>query len=145
MIEAVGERYWPSYFKTLDRLLAPGGRIALQSITMAHDRMLATKNTYTWILKYIFPGGLIPSVTAIEDTLARHTRLRVAGRLDFGQHYARTLRIWRDRFTARQADVLALGFDEVFIRMWQLYLSYSEAGFAVSYLDVCQLLLERGQ
>jgi cyclopropane-fatty-acyl-phospholipid synthase len=145
MIEAVGERYWPSYFAALDRLLAPGGRIGLQAITMAHERMLATRNTYTWILKYIFPGGLVPSVTAIEDTLARFTGLRVADRLGFGEHYAHTLRIWRERFAAHHADVLGLGFDEVFVRMWRLYLSYSEAGFASSYLDVCQLTLERGR
>jgi cyclopropane-fatty-acyl-phospholipid synthase len=143
MIEAVGARYWPSFFLTLDRLLAPGGRVGLQAITMAHDRMLATRNTYTWILKYIFPGGLIPSVTAIENTLTRRTSLRVTDRLDFGPDYARTLRIWRDRFAARRDDVLALGFDEVFARMWELYLSYSEAGFATSYLDVSQFLLER--
>ncbi|HEX4060118.1 MAG TPA: cyclopropane-fatty-acyl-phospholipid synthase family protein [Streptosporangiaceae bacterium] len=145
MIEAVGERYWPAYFETLDRLLAPGGRIGLQAITMAHDRMLATRDTYTWILKYIFPGGLIPSVTGIEAALARHTRLRVAGRLDFGPHYEQTLRLWRQRFTARRADLPGLGFDEVFARMWELYLSYSEAGFAASYLDVCQFLLERAR
>ena len=70
MIEAVGERYWPTYFATLDRLLAPGGRIGLQAITMAHDRMLATRRTYTWIHKYIFPGGLLPSVRASRTVLA---------------------------------------------------------------------------
>ena len=71
MIEAVGERYWPEYFAALNRLLAPGGRIGLQSITMPHRRMLATRHTHTWVLKYIFPGGLIPSVTAIQDNAAR--------------------------------------------------------------------------
>jgi cyclopropane-fatty-acyl-phospholipid synthase len=143
MVEAVGERYWPAYFTALDRLLAPGGRIALQAITMPHDRLLATRHTFTWILKYIFPGGLIPSVTAIEENLARHTSLRVTQRFDFGPHYAQTLRIWRERFRARRDDVLGLGFDQVFCRMWLLYLCYSEAGFGSSYLDVCQLLLER--
>jgi cyclopropane-fatty-acyl-phospholipid synthase len=143
MVEAVGERYWPAYFTALDRLLAPGGRIALQAITMPHDRLLATRHTFTWILKYIFPGGLIPSVTAIEENLARHTSLRVTQRFDFGPHYAQTLRIWRERFCARRDDVLGLGFDEVFCRMWLLYLCYSEAGFGSSYLDVCHLLLER--
>ncbi len=143
MIEAVGERYWPAYFTALDRLLAPGGRIGLQTITMQHERMLATRHTYTWILKYIFPGGIIPSVTSIEDSLARFTGLRVAGRYDFGADYARTLRIWREQFCARREDVHDLGFDEVFHRMWLLYLCYSEAGFQSSYLDVCQLLLVR--
>ena len=142
MIEAVGDRYWDTYFATLDQLLAPGGRVALQSITMAHDRMMASRRTYTWILKYIFPGGLIPSVTAIEDSLRRRTGLRLAGRFDFGPHYGDTLRIWRDRFDARGDQVGALGFDDVFIRMWQFYLCYAEAGFRSGYLNVCQLTLE---
>ena len=143
MIEAVGERYLDTFFAQLDRLLAPGGRVALQTITMPHDRMLACRHTYTWIQKYIFPGGLIPSVTAIEDSLARRTRLRVAGRHDFGAHYAQTLRIWRDRFLARGSEVAALGFDEVFVRMWLFYLCYAEAGFRAGYLNVSQLTLER--
>jgi cyclopropane-fatty-acyl-phospholipid synthase len=142
MIEAVGPRYWDTYFATLDRCLAPGGRVGLQAITMGHDRMLATRQTYTWIQKYIFPGGLLPSVTAIQDSLSR-TRLRITSQEDFGAHYAETLRIWRSQFTARAEDVAGLGFDEVFRRMWTLYLSYSEAGFLAGYLDVTQLTLER--
>jgi cyclopropane-fatty-acyl-phospholipid synthase len=142
MIEAVGPRYWDTYFAQLDRLLAPGGRVGLQAILMPHDQMLASRNTYTWILKYIFPGGLIPSVTAIEDSLSR-TSLRITGQHDFGLHYAQTLELWRDRFAARHAEVLALGFDEVFIRMWLFYLCYSEAGFRSGYLDVSQFTLER--
>jgi cyclopropane-fatty-acyl-phospholipid synthase len=144
MIEAVGLRYWPSYFAALDRLLVPGGRVGLQAITMDHERMLATQRTYTWIHKYIFPGGLIPSVTAIEDILDGG-RLRIVDRNDFGPHYAETLRLWRDRFTARADEVRALGFDEVFLAMWKFYLSYSEAGFRSGYLDVCQLTLVKDQ
>jgi len=142
MLEAVGERYWDAYFAALDEHLAPGGRIGLQTITMAHDRMLATRQTYSWIQKYIFPGGLLPSVTAIGDSLAR-TTLRIAGREDLGAHYAETLRIWRERFGARSADVARLGFDEVFNRMWTFYLCYSEAGFRAGYIDVSQLTLAR--
>jgi cyclopropane-fatty-acyl-phospholipid synthase len=142
MLEAVGERYWEAYFAALDRYLAPGGRIGLQTITMAHDRMLATRHTYTWIQKYIFPGGLLPSVTAIGDSLAR-TTLRMTGREDFGAHYAETLRIWRERFGARADEVARLGFDEVFNRMWTFYLCYSEAGFRAGYIDVSQLTLAR--
>jgi cyclopropane-fatty-acyl-phospholipid synthase len=143
MVEAVGERYWDAYFTRLDQLLAPGGRIALQSITMPHDRMMASRRTYTWILKYIFPGGLIPSVTAIERSLNGRTRLRVAARQDFGPHYAETLRIWRYRFSTRGEEVAALGFDEVFKRMWLFYLCYAEAGFRAGYLNVSQLTLDR--
>jgi cyclopropane-fatty-acyl-phospholipid synthase len=144
MIEAVAERYWPEYFRVLDRLLAPGGKIGLQAITMPHERMLATRRTQTWILKYIFPGGLIPSVTAIEDNLHEHTGLEITGRRDFGLHYAQTLAIWRDRFAASAGELDQLGFDEVFRRMWELYLCYSEAGFRSGYLEVSQFLLTRG-
>jgi cyclopropane-fatty-acyl-phospholipid synthase len=105
--------------------------------------MLASRRTYTWIQKYIFPGGLIPSVTAIKDSLARCTRLRISQRTDFGADYARTLQMWRERFCSRRDEVTALGFDEVFIRMWQFYLCYAEAGFRSGYLNVCQLTLER--
>ena len=143
MLEAVGERYWNAYFTALDAHLAPGGRIGLQTITMPHDRMLATRHTYTWIQKYIFPGGLLPSVTAIEKSLAEATRLRITGREDFGAHYAETLRIWRERFRARADEVASLGFDEVFNRMWNFYLCYSEAGFRAGYIGVSQLTLAR--
>jgi cyclopropane-fatty-acyl-phospholipid synthase len=140
MVEAVGERYWPVFFETLDRLLAPGGRVALQAITMPHDRMLATRNTYTWVQKYIFPGGLLPSVEALEQAMSA-TSLRLAAQTPFGPDYARTLRLWRERFEA--ADVEDLGFDATFRRMWTFYLAYSEAGFRSGYIDVRQLLLER--
>ena len=143
MIEAVGERYWDGYLAALDRHLAPGGRIGLQAITMPHDRMLATRHTYTWIHKYIFPGGQLPSITAVQNSLASSTRLWVIDRDDFGPHYAETLRIWRDRFNERATEVAALGFDEVFNRMWTFYLCYSEAGFRSGYLDVTQLTLAR--
>ncbi|WP_443042850.1 class I SAM-dependent methyltransferase [Streptomyces sp. NBC_00370] len=143
MIEAVGAEFWPDYFTTLDRLLAPGGRISLQAITMAHDRMLATKDTFTWIQKYIFPGGLLPSTEAIEQITERHTALRVADSDGFGPHYAETLRLWREEFEARTPQIDALGFDETFRRMWTFYLAYSEAGFRSGYLDVRQMMLTK--
>jgi cyclopropane-fatty-acyl-phospholipid synthase len=143
MIEAVGQGYWPTYFATLDRLLRPGGRIGLQAITMPHDRMLVTANSYTWIHKYVFPGGLIPSVEAIEDAVAQHTGLRIVRDRAFGQDYALTLRLWRRRFLDRWQEVAALGFDETFRRMWKFYLAYSEAGFRAGYLDVHQFGLAK--
>jgi cyclopropane-fatty-acyl-phospholipid synthase len=138
MIEAVGYRFWPTYFQALDRLVVPGGRVAIQAITMPHDRMLATRDTYTWIQKYIFPGGLLPSTEAIIGITERHTRLRTVDMLSLRPHYAETLRLWRERFIARRDTVAALGFDDVFGRMWELYLAYSEAGFRSGYLDVYQ-------
>ncbi len=138
MIEAVGYRYWPAYFCTLDRLVAPGGRVAIQAITMPHDRMMASRNTYTWIQKYIFPGGLLPSTEAIIGITERHTRLRTVDMFSLRPHYAETLRLWRERFVAQRDTLSALGFDDVFHRMWELYLAYSEAGFRSGYLDVYQ-------
>ncbi|MET0629208.1 MAG: cyclopropane-fatty-acyl-phospholipid synthase family protein [Acidimicrobiia bacterium] len=142
MIEAVGEQYWPVYFEALEQRLAPGGRIGLQSIVFEHARMLATRSQYTWIHKYIFPGGAIPSVRALESTLATSTRLRVTDRFHFGPHYATTLREWRSRFDANAEFVDAIGFDATFRRMWDFYLAYCEAGFATGYLDDVQLVLE---
>jgi cyclopropane-fatty-acyl-phospholipid synthase len=143
MIEAVGPRYWPAFFATLDRLLRPGGRVGLQAITIAHDRLLATQHSYTWIHKYIFPGGVIPSIEAIETTLDVHTTLRVAERRDIGPHYATTLRCWRERFLERWPTIASERFDDVFKRMWEFYLAYCEAGFRGAYLDTTQLALSR--
>ncbi|WP_329274996.1 cyclopropane-fatty-acyl-phospholipid synthase family protein [Streptomyces sp. NBC_00691] len=140
MIEAVGAEYWPTYFAALRRLLAPGGAVALQTITMPHERMLHTARTHTWISKYVFPGGLIPS----PDALGRESAdagLRITHDDGYGEHYAETLRLWRETFVREAEAVGELGFDRVFRRMWELYLAYSEAGFRAHYLDVRQLRL----
>ena len=143
MIEAVGEEYWPTYFATLDRLLAPGGKVSIQSITMAHERVLATKRSFSWIQKYIFPGGIIPSLQSIDETLATYTTLRVTERRELGAHYARTLHLWRQRFNEQWPLIHQLGFDETFRRMWEFYLAYCEAGFRTGYLGVSQLQMTR--
>jgi len=142
MIEAVGAEHWPEYFGSISRLLRPGGRAGLQAITMPHDRMLASLDTYTWIVKYIFPGGQLPSRQAIREQ-ATAAGLRLESDFGMGQHYAETLRRWRARFEDEAPAVEALGFDEVFRRMWSLYLAYSEAGFAAGYLDVRQFCLAK--
>lgn len=144
MLEAVGERWWPVYFRTLQDRLAPGGRIALQTILMRHDGMMAARHSWTWIHKYIFPGGIIPSVEAIDATISGHTSLRLLHRQHFGLSYAETLRRWRQRFGANSDAVTAIGFDRVFQRMWEFYLAYSEAGFRSGYLDVAQLVFSGG-
>jgi cyclopropane-fatty-acyl-phospholipid synthase len=143
MIEAVGERWWPTYFRMLDQCLEPGGRVGLQAITMNHDRLLATRSSWTWIHKYIFPGGLIPSDQAMCEAIENHTSLSVVDRLSFGSSYAKTLDCWQERFSEREVDVERLGFDETFRRMWAFYLAYSEAGFRSGYLDVVQWVLAR--
>ncbi|MDX6291216.1 MAG: cyclopropane-fatty-acyl-phospholipid synthase [Kribbellaceae bacterium] len=143
MIEAVGEKYWPVYFGAIERRLAAGGVAVVQAIVMPHDRMLATRNTFTWVQKYIFPGGLLPSVDAIGQVTAQHTGLRPEVIRHLGGDYARTLRIWRNRFIEQWPPIARLGFDPTFRRMWEFYLAYSEAGFRSGYLDDVQLLLTR--
>jgi cyclopropane-fatty-acyl-phospholipid synthase len=141
MIEAVGEAYWSTYLSVIDDVLAPGGTAALQAITIPHERMVATRNDQTWIHKYVFPGGKIPSVEAISAA-ALSTDLEVVGDLAFGLHYAETLRLWRERFEAGSTHD-ELGSDPTFRRMWTFYLAYSEAGFRAGYLDVHHLVLRR--
>ncbi|WP_319431396.1 class I SAM-dependent methyltransferase [Mycobacterium sp. RTGN5] len=138
MIEAIGYSLWPGYFRALDELVSPGGRVAIQAITMPHARMLASRNTHTWIQKYIFPGGLLPSTQAIAAITEDQTRLRTVDMMSLRDHYAETLRLWRQRFIERRDVLGTLGFDGVFTRMWELYLAYSEAGFRSGYLDVYQ-------
>lgn len=137
MIEAVGYDHWATYFQSLRQLLRPGGRVALQAITMPHDRMLASRNTHTWIQKYIFPGGLLPSTEAVVAH-AWVAGLQVTERLGFAAHYARTLQLWRQRFDTVGVATLPPGADQVFTRMWHFYLAYAEAGFRSGYLDVEQ-------
>ena len=143
MIEAVGEPWWPTYFRTVDERLAPGGRFGLQAILLPHERMMASKDSWTWIHKYIFPGGLIPSVEAIESTVAGHTALHLVQRHHFGASYAETLRRWRERFDANAEHIARLGFDRTFRRMWHFYLAYCEGGFRAGYLDVAQFVFSR--
>jgi len=143
MIEAVGEAYWPTYFATIDRLLAPGGKVSIQAITMAHARVLATRRSFSWIQKYIFPGGIIPSLQSIDETLAAHTTLRVTERRELGAHYGRTLHLWRETFNEQWPRIHQLGYDETFRRMWEFYLAYCEAGFRSGYLGVSQLRITR--
>jgi cyclopropane-fatty-acyl-phospholipid synthase len=143
MIEAVGLQHWPDYFRTVERRLVPGGRFGLQAITQDDQTVKATKDTYTWTRKYIFPGGQLPSAESIARTVTDHTSLRITDRYMFGKHYAETLRRWRERFEQCSEQVRALGFDETFRRMWSLYLAYSEAGFRSGYLDVGQFTLTK--
>ena len=143
MIEAVGEKWWPTYFRTLDEKLSPGGRVGVQAILLPHKRLMVSKRSWTWIHKYIFPGGLIPSVEAIVGTVAGHTSLQVLDRHHFGRSYAETLRRWRERFDANAERIGRLGFDETFRRMWRFYLAYCEGGFRAGYLDVAQFVFAR--
>jgi cyclopropane-fatty-acyl-phospholipid synthase len=139
MIEAVGWQFWPAYLEKVDAVLRSGGRAVIQAITLPHDRMLATRGTHTWITKYIFPGGALPSVRALDDIARTRTTLRLVNRLDLGLHYAATLKLWDEAFHRSGDAVTRLGFDDTFRRMWHFYLAYCEAGFAARYIDDNQL------
>jgi cyclopropane-fatty-acyl-phospholipid synthase len=143
MLEAVGEEYWPVFFATCDRLLQADGSMGLQTITMPHRRYLASRHAYGWIHKYIFPGGLIPSREAIDRSLRDASTLGVTHAAEIGHHYATTLRHWRTRFLEQRERVHALGFDHTFVRMWEFYLAYCEAGFATGAIGDVQLRLAR--
>lgn len=141
MFEAVGERYWPVYMQKVRQLLRPGGRAALQVITMDERFFDGYRSSPDFIQKYIFPGGMLPTPERF-DAVVTQAGLRIAARRWFGQDYARTLAIWHQRFMRQLAQVRALGYDDRFIRMWRYYLSYCEAGFRDGRIDVMQVVLE---
>ncbi|MDW7619515.1 MAG: class I SAM-dependent methyltransferase, partial [Nitrosomonadaceae bacterium] len=126
-------------------LLKPEGAMLLQAITIADQQYEVAKNSVDFIQRYIFPGSCIPSVTAISNSLARVTDLRLTHLEDIGPHYATTLRLWHDNFDAQLDAVRALGYPENFIRMWQFYLCYCEAGFIERVIGDAQLLLIKPQ
>lgn len=140
MLEAVGQRYWPVYFHTLKRRLRPDGVAALQVITIEDRRFAAYSRNTDFIQRHIFPGGLLPSSSAIEKQCAS-AGLRAEGRITFGRSYAETLVFWRHAFDRAWPEIATLGFDERFRRMWHYYLAYCEAGFRVGTIDVMQLRL----
>ena len=145
MIEAVGHHYYDTYFQKCSALLKPDGAMLLQAITIADHRYEAARNSVDFIQRYIFPGSCIPSVAAISASLARVTDLRLTHLEDIGPHYATTLRLWHDNFNAKLEQVRALGYPETFIRMWQFYLGYCEAGFIERVIGDAQLLLIKPQ
>jgi len=140
MLEAVGYEYLPGYFAACAQALAPGGQLALQSITMPDERFEAYRRSVDWMQTYVFPGSLIPSLGAIARASAE-AGFAIERSDDIGADYAPTLRAWRERFVAALPRVRALGFDEPFVRTWLMYLAFSEAAFAERTLRNHQLLL----
>lgn len=140
MIEAVGREYWPTYFDALQRLLRPGGRACIQAIVIQDTLFERYVRSTDFIQQYIFPGGCLLSPAAFHEQ-ARRAGLQVVDTLAFGRDYAETCRRWRRDFLARREAVLALGFDERFVRLWSFYLAYCEAGFDAGDIDVVQYTL----
>ncbi len=141
MLEAVGHEYFDDYFKTLDRLLKPGGRTVIQVITIPDDRYENYRLNCDFIQKHIFPGGHLPSLEALKESIGRASRFTLAGTEDIGPHYAETLRHWRMRFNAHRLAIKALGYPERLLRAWNYYFSYCEAGFDSRHIHNLQLIL----
>ncbi|MFL1485265.1 class I SAM-dependent methyltransferase [Marinobacter sp. LN3S78] len=143
MIEAVGPQFLDSYLGQISRLLKPDGLALVQAITMPEQRYRRALRNVDFIQRYIFPGSFIPSFGAILDAMRRETDLVMTHAEDFGFHYARTLRDWRDRFLSQTEALDGLGYDEAFRRLWQFYFAYCEAGFDERAIGVNQLLLAK--
>lgn len=141
MVEAVGERWWPTYFRALHDALLPGGRAAIQAITIADDRFERYRTQSDFIQQYIFPGGMLASVTRLV-AVAAAARLRLVDRHAFGRDYAETLRRWLAAFDARVGEIRH-EFDDRFVRCWRFYLAYCAAGFETGTTDVGQYVFVR--
>ena len=142
MFEAVGEAHWPHYFDMLRERLARGGAAALQIITIAEERFDHYRSNPDFIQRYIFPGGMLPSIERLKGQVEQ-AKLVFGEAVMFGDSYAQTLREWRDRFLAAWSTIEPLGFDDRFRRMWEMYLAYCEGGFRTGTVDVGQFKLIR--
>jgi len=140
MIEAVGHQFLGTFFAACSRLLKDDGRMALQAITIGDPVFERHKHDVDFIKRYIFPGSCIPSITAMNRAAARRTDLRLVHLEDITPHYARTLQEWRRRFFDRLDRVREMGFSDTFIRMWEFYLAYCEAGFTERYIGDVQMI-----
>ena len=142
MVEAVGREYWPTYFQTVARLLKPGGRACIQSIVIDDSLFERYISSTDFIQQYIFPGGCLPCPREFRREAAA-AGLEVVDEFAFGPDYAETLRRWRDKFLAARTEVLQLGFDERFIRLWEFYLAYCEAAFDKGNISLVQYTLSK--
>ena len=142
MLEAVGEQYWPQYFDRIRSLLKPGGRAGIQVITIEEDRYDRYRRGVDFIQKYIFPGGMLPSDAIFKSQVDR-AGLQLLDQHDFGQCYGKTLKNWGQRFHSKLPEVKSMGFDDRFIRLWQFYLSYCEAGFRQGSVNVSHYVVGR--
>jgi cyclopropane-fatty-acyl-phospholipid synthase len=141
MIEAVGHQYFDTFFRQCGRLLKPGGRMLIQAIVIADHAFEEYKHSVDFIKRYIFPGGCLPSVAAMRQSIDRQTDLEVTHLEDLTGHYVKTLAHWRRNFFDSIDRVKALGYDDVFVRMWDFYLTYCEGGFRSKHIGNVQMLL----
>jgi len=142
MLEAVGQENWPTYFDVLKRCLKDDGRAALQFITIANEKFEYYRRNPDFIQRYIFPGGMLPSPKAFEQSI-EEADFKITNAFYFGKSYAETLRRWASDFERCWPEIEALGFDTRFRRMWRYYLKYCEVGFDTNQTDVGQFVIER--
>jgi cyclopropane-fatty-acyl-phospholipid synthase len=142
MVEAVGRAYWPTYFQSVAKHLKPGGKACIQSIVIRDDLFARYIDSTDFIQQYIFPGGCLPCPSEFRAQAAA-AGLEVVDELAFGQDYAETCKRWREKFLSERSAVLALGFDERFIRIWEFYLCYCEAAFTQKNTDLVQYTLRK--
>ena len=143
MIEAVGHHFLPSYFKQCSHLLKPHGLMLLQAITIRDQRYEQAKSSVDFIQRYIFPGGALPSVQKMLEIVGKDTDMNLMHMEDFGLHYAKTLRVWRENFRLAHGRLTELGYDDYFLRLWEFYLCYCEGGFMERSIGTAQLLLAK--
>jgi cyclopropane-fatty-acyl-phospholipid synthase len=143
MVEAVGHQYLDGYFAICSKLLKPEGAMLLQAITIRDQLYRQALRSVDFIKRHIFPGSFIPSVAVLIDSVARRTDLKLSHLEDLGPHYARTLKIWRQRLLARREEARRLGYSDSFLRMWEYYLCYCEGGFEERQLGDVQMLLTK--
>ncbi len=145
MIEAIGHQYMNTYFQKCCSLLKPDGMMLIQAITIKDQLYKSALKDVDFIKKFIFPGGFLPSISAMSSAISNYTDMKVFHLQDIGPHYARTLRDWRERFFNRLDDIRELGYSDEFIRLWEYYFCYCEGGFTERDIGTVQLLLNRPQ
>lgn len=143
MLEAVGHAGLRPFFAICDQALKPGGKLVIQVITIPDRKYQAYRYSSDWIRKHIFPGGHLPSLGVLAKALAAGSRLNINGLEQYGADYARTLAIWRKTLLDKRQQIQGLGYDESFLRKWDYYFAYCQAGFATRIIDLAQLVLEK--
>jgi len=143
MLEAVGHRYFGKFFQCCDRLLKPGGLLVIQVITIPDQRYKEYRRERDWIQKYIFPGGLLPSVTILSEAATKYSSFIMENLNDIGTNYAATLKDWRGKYLSNIESISAMGFNKVFQRKWEYYLAICEAGFAERVLGDIQVVFRK--
>jgi cyclopropane-fatty-acyl-phospholipid synthase len=143
MLEAVGHEFYQQYFGGCASLLKPDGLMLIQAITIPDQRYRYARNSVDFIQRYIFPGGSLPGHEVVMSSIRKHTDMQMIGMEEMGEDYAKTLEIWRQRFLSRLDEVKALGFDDVFIRMWDYYLCYCQGAFEERVIGTAQILFAR--